>query len=292
MAFNRILSATDFSADAGAALRRAVLLASQHKASLEVLHVVPQESLQSLRQWVPVECADRIVVAVREELEGCAVGAAKHTGMRIDTRATVGRVIDTILERAAASDLVVIGAHGTNPLKDMVLGTTAERIAGRSPAPVLVVRAPPAQPYSKVLVAVDLLPGAEEALALALGFAPAATLVAVHAFDIPFGGMLHRAGVTQPVIDQHRVRAHRDALDRLAALSRSVSGAADRFLAYAERGHPATVILERQQAIGADLVVIRKRARSLAEAVFLGSVTRHVLADAASDVLVLAEPKR
>jgi nucleotide-binding universal stress UspA family protein len=58
-----------------------------------------------------------------------------------------------------------------------------------------------------------------------------------------------------------------------------------------ERGHPAKTIVDRQQTIAADLVVLRKRARSLAEALILGSVTRHVLADAGSDVLLLAEPK-
>ena len=294
MPFRRIMCATDFSADAGSALRRAVMLAAQHQASLEVLHVVPEESLQSLRQWVPQPelCTERLVGAVRGELERCAADAARQAGIRIETRVVVADVIGSILERAASSDLAVIGAHGTNPLKDIILGTSAERIAGRCATPVLVVRMPPERAYSKVLVAVDLQPGSEETLAVALDFAAAATLTAIHVFDVPFDGMLHRAGVSQSTIDEHRVRAHQDALAKIAALSRSVSGEADRFLAYAERGHPAALIVSRQQAMGADLVVIRKRARSLVESVLLGSVTRHVLTDAASDVLLLAEPKR
>jgi nucleotide-binding universal stress UspA family protein len=126
-------------------------------------------------------------------------------------------------------------------------------------------------------------------MAAALAFAGTATLTAAHAYDVPFDGMLARAGVTQTVIDEHRLRAHRDALEKIAALSRSVSGDAHRFLAFAERGHPAATIVNRSRAMGADLVVIRKRARSLPEAALLGSVTRHVLTDAASDVLVLTE---
>jgi len=78
-------------------------------------------------------------------------------------------------------------------------------------------------------------------------------------------------------------------VEKIAAFSRSVSGDADRFLAFAERGHPALTIVNRQKAMHADLVVIRKRARSLVESVLLGSVTRHVLTDAASDVLLLVE---
>jgi CPA2 family monovalent cation:H+ antiporter-2 len=151
---------------------------------------------------------------------------------------------------------------------------------------------PPERAYSKVLVALDLLPGSEEAMAAALEFAGTATLVAAHAFDVPFEGMLARAGVATPVIDEHRLRAHQAAFEKIAALSRAVSGDASRFLALAERGHPAKVLVEQQGKTGADLVVLRKRARSLVEAIVLGSVTRHVLTDVASDVLLLAEPKR
>jgi nucleotide-binding universal stress UspA family protein len=294
MAFERIVCGTDFSTDASSALRRAVMLAAERGATLEVLHVVSGESLEALRQWVPDPAGlpERLVRAAREELDGCAAGAAKEAGIRIETRVVIGEVTKSILERAAGADLAVIGAHGTNPLKDLMLGTTAERLAGSCTTPILVVRVAPERPYAKVLVAVDLLPGSEAALAAALEIAGGAILTAAHAYDVPFDGMLQRAGVAQSHIDHQRSRAHREALDAIAALSRSVSGDADRFLAFAERGHAAATIVSRQQAMGADLVVIRKRARSLAEAVLLGSVTRHVLTDATSDVLLLAEPKR
>lgn len=294
MPFNRILCATDFSVEAGSALRRAVVLAAEHAAFLEVLHVVSGDSLDALRQWVstPVDFADRLVRTVREELERCAAEASRQAGVRVETHVVVGDVTHAILERAAAADLLVIGAHGTNPLKDMLLGTTAERIAGRCTVPVLVVRVPPERAYGKVLVAVDLLPGSEEAFAATLAFAPTATFAAAHVYDVPFEGMLARAGVAQPVIDEHRLRAQQKAIEEIAALSRSTAGDPHRFLAFAERGHPAAAIVDRQRAMGADLIVIRKRARSLVEAALLGSVTRHVLTDAASDVLVLAEPKR
>ena len=291
MALKRIVCGTDFSADASSALRRAMMLAAEHTATLEVLHVVPQEPLDALRQWVPDPAGfpDRLVRAAREELDGCAAGAAKEAGIRIETRVVIGDVTRSIMERGASADLLVVGAHGTNPLKDMLIGTTAERLAGRCTTPILVVRTAPQRAYSRVLVAVDLLPGSEEVMAAALAFAGTAVLTALHAFDVPFDGMLQRAGVAQSQIDSHRARAHQEALEQIAGLSRKVAGDADRFLAFAERGHPAATIVNRQQSMGADLVVIRKRARSVVEAVLLGSVTRHVLTDATSDVLLLAE---
>ena len=294
MAFERMVCATDFSTDAGAALRRAVMLAQEHEATLEVLHVVSRESLNALQQWLPepLGFGERLVRAVREELDRCAGDAAAEAGIRIDTRVVVGDVTQSILERAGTADLLAIGAHGTNPIKDLILGTTAERLAGQCATPVLVVRVSAERPYSRLLVAVDLLPGSEEAMAAALELAGTATLTAAHAYEVPFEGMLSRAGVDRALINDHRVRAHQAALEKIATLSRSVSGDAERFLAFAELGHPAATLVSQQHKMGADLVVIRKRARSFAEALILGSVTRHVLTDVTSDVLLLAQPKR
>ena len=94
MAFKRIVCATDFSTDAGAALRRAVMLAQEHRATLEVLHVVSRESLNALQQWVPdpVGLGERLVQAVREELDRRAGDAAREAGIRIDTRVVVSTV--------------------------------------------------------------------------------------------------------------------------------------------------------------------------------------------------------
>lgn len=292
MKVRRIVCATDFSTDASSALRRAVMLAAENGAKLQVLHVVARESLDAVRLWVGTpDFADRLVQALRAELDGCAGPAAREAGIEIETRVVVADVTDAILESAAAADLLVLGAHGTNPLKDAVIGTTALRTAGKSPTRTLVVRAPAERTYEHVLVAVDLLPGSEEAFAAALAVAPGAILTALHAYDVPYDGMLARAGVSESVIDEHRGRAHRDALEKIASLSRLASGDPKRFLAYVERGHPAARIVDRQKTLRADLVVIRKRARSRVESLLLGSVTRHVLADSTTDVLLLAESR-
>jgi nucleotide-binding universal stress UspA family protein len=291
MALKRILCATDFSSDATSALARAAMLAKEHAGALALLHVVSAASLEALRQWgpEPLDCPDRLVALVRQELEDIAANTARQYGIGIEPRLVVGEVTDSILAAAAQADLVVLGAHGMNPLKDAVLGTTAERMVCRTAAPTLVVRTPPRQSYRNVLVAVDLLPRGEQALGGALQIAREATLTAIHAYDVPFEGLLRRAGVSDAAIDEHRGRAHGKALEAIGELSVAVSGDALRFLAFVERGDAGARIVERQRTAGADLVVLLKRARSLGESLLLGSVTRHVLADVASDVLVLKE---
>lgn len=280
-----ILAATDFSDDAGHAVRRAARLAARHGSRLELLHVVDRAALEAVRAWTrsPVDLAERLVDDARRLLGECAAAL----GTVVSPRVAVGEVKEEILSSCAGAGVLVLGAHGVNPLRDAIVGTTAARLVGRCRTPVLVVRQPPRTDYRTALVAVDLLPGSEHALAAAARVAPDADLSAIHAYEVPFEGMLQRVGVEQAKIDGHRAEAFGRAFEEIRRLSTLASGDAERFLPIVERGDAARLCLERAQAIGADLIVIGKRKRSALEALALGSVTRHVLANAKADVLVL-----
>ena len=280
-----IIAATDFSEDAGHALRRAARLAARHGARLELLHVVDRVALDAVRVWTrnPVDLAERLVDDARRLLAECATALGTVAAPRV----AVGDVQEEILSSCAGAGLLALGAHGVNPLHDAIVGTTAARLIGRCRTPVLVVHQPPRTDYRNALVAVDLLSGSEHPLAAAARIAPDADLSALHAYEVPFEGMLQRSGVEQADIDLHRAEAFRRAFEEIRRLSTLASGDAERFLPIVERGDAARLCLERAQAIGADLIVIGKRKRSALEALALGSVTRHVLANAKADVLVL-----
>jgi nucleotide-binding universal stress UspA family protein len=209
-----------------------------------------------------------------------------------EARVVIGDVVPAIAKAAAGADLLVLGARGVNPLRDVILGTTAERLLGSCGGPILVVRAAPQGGYRRVLAAVDLQPGCEAALRAALLLGGNATARALHVYDVPFEGMLQRAGVSREVVKQHRLRAHRAATARIAALSRAACGDPHRFVGITQHGPAAAGIVQSQQKTGADLLVLLKRARSPAEKLILGSVTRHVLADVRCDVLLVPEAKR
>jgi nucleotide-binding universal stress UspA family protein len=280
-----IVAATDFSDDAGYAVRRAALLASQHSLALELLHVVDRAALDAVREWVrgPADLADRLVEDARSALARAATGL----GTPASARVAVGDVRDEILANCERAALLVVGAHGLSPLRDAMLGTTAERLAGRCGAPILVVRKPAPQPYRKVVVAVDLLPGSENVVEAASRFAPGSRMAAVHAYEVPFEGALQRAGVSAADIDQHRAEAHRAAVGAIERMSAAAAGDAFALLPAVARGDAARLILDERVSLGADLVVIGKRRRSAVETLLLGSVTRHVIADADCDVLVV-----
>jgi len=282
---DRIVAATDFSDDAAEAGRQAARIALRHKVELELLHVVSRPSLDAVRRWVqePANLADRLVEDARHLLEQFAASLGSEASARV----AVGDVLDEILSSCAGDRILAVGARGLNPLRDAILGTTAERLVGRCECPILVVRTPVQDFYRNVLVAIDLLPGSERALAAALEMAPGAKMAAVHAYEVPFEGTLQRAGVAMHAIEQHRAAAFQEALQGIRTLSETVSGDPSLFLPVVDRGYAARVILEHQHGLTADLVVIGKRRRSAAEALILGSTTRHVLADATCDVMVV-----
>jgi nucleotide-binding universal stress UspA family protein len=51
-----------------------------------------------------------------------------------------GSPADALLAAAEGVDLLAVGSRGLSPLAAVFLGSTAERLAGKSPRPVLVVR--------------------------------------------------------------------------------------------------------------------------------------------------------
>jgi nucleotide-binding universal stress UspA family protein len=284
-----IVAATDFSEHAGYAAHRAALLAAQHGARLELLHVVAKAPLDALRELFSAkpEGVANLVDDLRHVLTGAAAALAAKTGAPIASRVEIGEALDAVALECDRADLLVVGARGTNPLRDAILGTTAERLLGKCRHPMLVVKRPPARAYEKLLLAIDFSPPSEKALQVALRLAPRAAVMAVHAYDIPFEGRLRMASVTEEIIEAYGVRAAEKAIGAIQALGEQTSRERGGFVHAVDRGNPSRLILEKERDFHADLIVMGRRARPVAEALLLGSVTRHVLGNCASDVLVV-----
>lgn len=92
------------------------------------------------------------------------------------------------------------------------------------------------------------------------------------------------AGVEEERIDVYRFQAARKAIAAIRILGEK-TGAELAHAVY--RGHAPHLILQKERTLQADLIVLGKAKRSIAKEIFLGSVSRHVLADCRSDVLVV-----
>lgn len=288
----RILAASDLSGPARHAVDRALRVAAETGARLDVLHVVKQGAIDHLRRILGgamPEVEQGVVREAETALADLVAELGGDRGVSIEARVVVGAVVEEILAQAEAgsTDLLVLGARGAGFLRHLLVGTTAERTLRRIARPVLVVRQVPHEWYRRVVVAVDFSESSAEALRVARALAPSAQFVLLHAFELPFEEKLQFAGVSAAAIERYRRDAEQLATGQLAAFAGSAGIELTAARLAVCHGDPTRVILEREQAQDCDLLVVGKRGLSVVEELLLGSVTKHVLAEATADVLVV-----
>lgn len=292
-----ILVATDLSAPARHAVQRALLLASLAGCEAHILHALELDILDSLRELLGANLAmtkAALEADAGERLAQLLPNAANRHAVVARTRVVAGAPLAVIAGEADALDavLVVLGARGESFLRHATLGSTAERLLRKSARrPVLVVKQPPRGRYRNVLVAVDFSPASRLAVREARRWAPGAELVLLHAFELPYEGKLGRAGVDEQVIRRYigdGIETRRARLHELAASAGLASGSC---LARVIHGDPSQQIIAMEQEYDADLIMVGKHGTHVSEELLLGSVTRHVLAEAQGDVLVVADTR-
>jgi nucleotide-binding universal stress UspA family protein len=291
----KILVASDFSTRADYALARAMQLAGQHGAELLALHVIePVRASAPAEDWLwpsdefPETLERDLEAEAQAELErrvGALPGAA-NIRARIETRFGTSYHEIIGLARAQNVDLVVVGAHGRAYLRDLLLGTTAERVVRKGDRPVLVVKMPCNQAYRRVLASVDFSDTSKEAIRFSTRVAPKAQLELLHAYEIWFEGKLRDSGMSEEQILAWHQQYEQQAREELKVFAHDckLDPAAVRFLV--RQGYPGTTIARAVIDQRADLIAIGTRGLSGIRYVLLGSVAEHVLREAPADVLV------
>jgi nucleotide-binding universal stress UspA family protein len=147
-AYRNILVAFDGSPTAAKALREAIGVARQYKASLTALCVVSLSVSVADMQMANAALFEMHLQRERQLARAAldrAAGIAHSEGvelrtLRRETRAA--RASDEILAQAQSGfDLLVMGTHGRRGFDRFFLGSTAEEVLRRVPVPVLLVHA-------------------------------------------------------------------------------------------------------------------------------------------------------
>ena len=116
-----------------------------------------------------------------------------------------GDPFDGILRAAASTgaDLVVMGAHRKQLLRDILVGTTIERVIRTGPFPVLMVNKEVGQPYRTALAPVDLSEPSVNAIRTGktLGLARWHAACARPCLRAAGKGQMFHAGLSQDTID-------------------------------------------------------------------------------------------
>lgn len=288
---SRILATTDLSTPARRAVERAAQVSQHTCATLELLHVANLAPLQRLRQLM-LENSDDLQVqvedAARDRLRELAAMLQQRYGVVASTRVVVGALLEELAREmdAVQPGLIVMGAQGENMLRHLVLGSTAQRLLGVAPCPMLVVKQMPRDHYRTLLVPVDFSPFSLRAINCARAVAPGAKIILLHAFEVPFEGQLRYASVDEDVIERYQVVAKREATLKLRALRDEAGLTSDNSSQVVLQGHPSLRIVELERDLDCDLIVLGRHGESLLDELFLGSVARHVLAESQCDVLV------
>ena len=149
-------------------------------------------------------------------LDEAGLGPGRRArGVIATLRVEQGEVLPSILAAARRRPLLVVGAHGWNPLRDLILGSTAERLLGQvPPCPSSWCGARRAGTTGASSWPWTSPPTRSHALAMAMRIAPGADIVLVHAFGIPFEGRLRLAGVDDERLREYRAQARHQALSR------------------------------------------------------------------------------
>jgi nucleotide-binding universal stress UspA family protein len=196
------------------------------------------------------------------------------------------------MRRSGPMDLVVVGRHGRRPFRDLLLGSTAQRVLQHGQAAILLVARRGRSPYRRPLVALDLSEASHAILDLAVRVvAPTRPMLhVVHVYETAYEGML--AAVAKKAARSAYQRECRDrareAVTKLIGESAAASVVRTVALRHTD---PRQGILEAARVRRADLIALGTHGRTGPPHLLLGSVAEAVMHHAGCDVLV-APPRQ
>ncbi len=148
-AFKKVATCVDFSANSAKAARRALLMAQADGAVVDCLHVYQSALSMSLDYGgmgapLPITTDAEALEKWREDLKNFLMPLSAEVPEVPLSSDVVERmnIRETILEHVQEiqADLVVLGTRGTTGLRELIIGTTAEKIVANAPCSILAVK--------------------------------------------------------------------------------------------------------------------------------------------------------
>jgi nucleotide-binding universal stress UspA family protein len=134
-----VLYATDFKADATLALPYVISLARTYHSKIYVVHVVdlfPSSTMGLTSAMRAVEA--QAVSEAKQAAQELRPAFAQVPNEMLVRKGNVWKEISRIVDEKNI-DLIVVGTHGREGIRKMVLGSVAEQIFRRAPCPVLTI---------------------------------------------------------------------------------------------------------------------------------------------------------
>lgn len=291
--FRSLLVPVDLTPMSDRVLSRVALLPLADGARITLLHVVP-ESLPVRARLSAERDAKK---ALADETRSLAKSLPQ--GVIIEATVKIGAAAKEIAARAKSTkaELVVMGRGGGRALRDVFLGSTAERVIRRSLLPVLVVRLAPHAPYRRPALALELDQTTHDIVALMLRVIPPPRprVALIHALEAPYQDLVYPS-LSDEEEEDRREEATERASRRLAKLlTASLTranvhpGDAPTWKHHLRPGSARLVIEKVVKKAETDLLVLGTHGYTGIAHVFLGTVAGDVLREVACDVLVVPQ---
>jgi nucleotide-binding universal stress UspA family protein len=234
--------------------------------------------------------------------EAARLSKALRAEVSIAHAVSVGSPAAEIADRAARlkADLVVMGRGIDRPVRDSLLGSTAERVIRQARMPVLAVRLPVQGAYRHPTLGLDEDAAAESMLAMLFLVTapprPRATIV--HAHDTPYLAMYRtELGHEERQAEERRYRQTvvpriAETIARAVRAQKIVPADVPAFKTVVRYGDARSVIKAAVRRFDADLLLLGTHGYSGLTHVILGTVAGDVLRDVPCDVLVVPPVRR
>ncbi|MGB5854294.1 MAG: universal stress protein [Oceanisphaera sp.] len=281
-----LLAAIDLEPGSLHVVKRAAELADKLKAKLHIVHVV-DDVLTLYEPMVEISVRHRLKQAAEEALQAFFDQLPNSIKPHARCHVLLGKPYQVLGKqvRQLEADVLIVGRHHIEPLRDLFVGTTAERLLRHCDTPLLMVSTDSIEPYQNILAATDFSRSSHHALQASLKLAPQAEIQLVHVCDPPFMGFVrYDQQDLDEMLEQKRERLRQEVATEMA-----------HFLAEDDHSRIHTDILtgdvqvrltEAVELHRPQLLVLGTHGRQGISRLLIGSVATSFLSTLPCDVLV------
>ena len=285
----KILVAIDGSTQSGDALR--ALAHFGPGADVTLVHAIHLPDLD--HPMITPELRDELLTEVEqqhrkegERLLSDAKNNLPPTVSHVESILQVGSPSHVIIEteQSAHPDLIIMGARGLGPLKELVLGSVSHRVLLHASCSVLILKGP-LSPIRHVLIPIE---GPDDANRL-LGFLR--NIPFAHSVRITIMTVWPQPQLPWPItlgqgklLEERAVEHAQKKVERIASGLTETQFHTDTVIGL---GDPAYAILEQAKAMKVDLILVGSHGRTGLSRFLLGSVSHTLLHQSSFPVVVV-----
>jgi nucleotide-binding universal stress UspA family protein len=258
---------------------------------LTLVHALnlPDFSYPLITPELRAEAQQEIHGKIRKDGEKILLDAQKHLPARfsnVQRVIQIGHPVDVIVEttRSAHAHLIMVGARGLGPVKELILGSVSHRVLMHAPCSTMIIKAPLSQ-IRKILLPVEGQEDADAAIQF-LALQPFLQPVEIEVFavwpqpQLPWPTTVEQSGSLETqAIEEARERM-KSITDRLLQLN-------VRCQTHIGIGDPAYGILEQAKTSQSDLIMMGTHGRGGFSRLLMGSVSHSVLHQTSCPVIIV-----